>query len=99
MNFKHCIVSSWPLLLPFSFLWTHLLGLCCFRMNIFIWSLNLNLYCCINLLNILKHHSSCPLLLPLSFLWTHLLGLCCFSNLNFLIDHLSARCTVTCPAL
>ena len=27
------------------------------------------------------------------FLLTHLLGLCCFSNLNFLIDHLSARCT------
>jgi hypothetical protein len=30
MNFKHFIVSSWPLLLPFCFLWTHLLGLCCF---------------------------------------------------------------------
>ena len=41
--------------------------------------------------------SSWPLLLPFSFLWTHLLELCCFSNLNFLIDHLSARCTVTCP--
>jgi hypothetical protein len=25
-------------------------------MNIFIWSPNLNFYCCINLLNILKHH-------------------------------------------
>jgi hypothetical protein len=73
-------------------------------MNIFIWSPNLNLYCCINLLNILKHHwilycFKLATFITLFLLNTHLLGLCCFSNLNFLIDHLSARCTVTCPAL